>query len=286
MLARIAFDAITAVIAVLIAKLLSPSRRERQQPSKPKRTNARTRQPQQQIERSGTMPRCSHEGNGRNYELDARKAVATLDFILRSYGLQRWWRTDAERENYVHDLQVMMQNGDLSKADLEIVAADRSVLYRHSIYFTDERNPRCVDSACGIELPMIDRSKIAEHRLLVSPFRRVDSYRSQLRLSWGPADKLRDKVGGSFESEHTNKSTGGRNKAQVFVADDARHIGIVLNVSPAADYAFAHDSSLNVNVFLHRKFCLDGVLPGPGQKVSYVVIQTPRGLQGRNIRAA
>ena len=90
------------------------------------------------------LPRTGQAGRGRGsdgYPLDASKTVAAFDFILRSLARQPAWATPQLRENYEYDLAVMLKHGDLQTASLELLAADRTVLYRHRVQFQQVSGP-------------------------------------------------------------------------------------------------------------------------------------------------
>ena len=220
------------------------------------------------------------------HELNASKTVRAFDFILRSFGLAAYWKNEAEMNDYVSDLAVMLHHGDLQRASLELLADDQTVLYRHRVVFRSERCTRSVDAAQGIELPLIPREMVDSFRMLTGPTRRVDTYRDQLRCNWGRAARLADQPGGEFTSDHTRGTNGGWADGQVFVADQARRTATITNVSRRGDYAFARDAALVTDVYLHRSQCDEPFTFQPGQRASFVVIQSPRGLQGRNIRQA
>ena len=227
--------------------------------------------------------------NGRShadrYELDATKTVQAFDFILKSFGRTPPWTTAAQRDDHVHDLTVMLRHGDLERASLELVGADDTVIYRHRIEFGRNGGSGSVDADGGIELPLLARHQIARHRILVSPAARLDDYRPELRNGWGRAPTLNQRTGSCFASDHTRRVNAGRMNGEVFVADEARHTVTVLNVAVDGQYAFGRSAALAADVFLHRGQCAEAVTFQPGQRLSCVVIQTPRGLQGRNIRA-
>jgi cold shock CspA family protein len=226
--------------------------------------------------------------NGRQsadrHGLAASKTIQAFDFLLRSFGLARPWDNADGRENHAHDLGVMLRQGDLEWASLELLAADQTVLYRHRVVFQTSRAARSVDAAGGIELPVMSREQIADSRIVMGPTRRIDTYRDQLRCNWGRAARLADKAGGQFTSDHTRSTNGGWVDGEVFVADQARHQATIINVSRRGDYAFARDAALGADVFLHRHQCDEPFTFQSGQRASFVVIQSPRGLQGRNIR--
>jgi len=220
------------------------------------------------------------------HHLDAQKTIRTFDFILRSLGRATPWQSAEKMDGYIHDLTVMLEHGDLKTASLELLAADRSVVYRHRVHFGSADGQRSVDAAGGIELPLLPPDRIADQRLLVSPVRQIAQYRRHLRLSWADADRLPERSGSRFASEHTRHVNWDRMTGQVFVSDEARRTATVINVSAAGDYAFARDPALSLDVFLHKAQCEQPLEFRPGMKVSFIPIQVPRGLQARNIRLA
>lgn len=244
------------------------------------------------VGRSGNIPRPAPPRSraaqpAAGHRLDAQKTIHAFDFILRSLGRATPWQsTQKKMDDYSHDLAVMLEHGDLNTASLELLAADRSVVYRHEIRFGSANGQRSVDAAQGIELPLLPPDRIADHRLLVSPVRQIAQYRHRLRLSWSDADRLPERSGSRFASEHTRRVNRDRMTGQVFVTDEARRTATVINVSAAGDYAFARDPALPLDVYLHKAQCDLPVEFRPGMKVSFIPIQVPRGLQGRNIRLA
>lgn len=223
--------------------------------------------------------------SARRHELDARKTVRAFDFILKSLGQTPPWSTPAQRDAYAHDLTVMLQHGDLVRASLELLGADDTVVYRHRIRFGGNGGPASVDPAQGIELPLLAPGQVARHRILIGPAAHTDKYRSELRMNWTAAEPLQDRAGDRFQSEHTRQANAGRMTGEVFVADEARQAVTVLNVAAGGQFAFGRSPALAADVFLHRGQCQQALTFESGQRLSCIVIQTPRGLQGRSIRA-
>jgi hypothetical protein len=251
--------------------------------------------PHPAVGRNGNVPqpaaprfRGTHPAGGlpTGHRLDAQKTISAFDFILKSLGRATPWQSPQKRDQYIHDLAVMLDHGDLKTASLELLAADRSVVYRHEVRFGSANGQRSVDAAQGIELPLLPPDRIADHRLLVWPVRQITQYRHHLRLPWCDAEKLPERSGSRFASEHTRHVNRDRMTGQVFVSDEARRTAIVINVSATGDYAFARDPALPLDVFLHQAQCEQPTEFRPGMKVSFVPIQVPRGVQGRNIRPA
>lgn len=218
------------------------------------------------------------------HQLDAEKTLAAFQFILKSLGQPLPWKTPPERSAYLHDLVVMLQHGDLETASLELLGRDQTILFRHRVQFGAGGSRPARDPAWGIELPLLSRAQIADHRILVEPAAHIGTYRHQLRLNWTSAKRLRERPGSRFESQHTRRITAQRMTAQVFVTEEARCRGTIYHVSPAGDYAFARHPNLPADVFLHLYQCDQPLQFQPGQEVSFIPVQTPRGVQGRNIR--
>ncbi len=229
-------------------------------------------------------PARNGHAHADRHELAASKTIHAFDFILKSFGLATPWKSSDRQRDYVHDLAVMLRQGDLRRASLELLAADKTVLYRHRVVFQTTRCAQSVDAAGGIELPLIPSEQIANFRILTGPSRRIDTYRHQLRCNWGRAARLADQSGEQFTSDHTRRTNGGWADGEVFVADQARRSGTIINISRYGDYAFARDAALGVDVYLHREERDERFDFESGQRVTFLVIQTPRGLQGRNIR--
>ena len=220
-----------------------------------------------------------------NPHLAASKAIAQLAFIDRSYNLNIW-PTEESLQIWTYDIGLMLEHQDLQHVRLELLDADRAVLFEYRIDFASEGKCRPLrDTAQGIELPVFDRQRVADHRLVVQGHGRAALYRHLLKLKWDTVPTLPKRPGDTFVSEHAGKVTGGRQKGAFHVGDLARHRLVVTQVFPGRGYAFARDLDLGVDgVFLHAKFAPKGLRFRLGLSLQAVVVQTPRGLQARAIR--
>jgi hypothetical protein len=219
-------------------------------------------------------------------QLEVSKAVEQLAFVDRSYNLGIWG-SETVKNDWKHDLGVMRTFGDLSHVRLELLASDKTVLFDFGIDFRDRRNgARTLDSAKGVELLVFDRRLTAGHRVVVEPYRSVEQYRQHLRMAWNGVERLAKRPGGTIQSEHTQRITGGRQQGTMHISSEARH-NLVVTRTGSNGYAFASDLDLGIDgVFLHRNFAAPGCIFRTGQRLTAVVIQTPRGFQARNIRMA
>lgn len=236
----------------------------------------------------GQHPRwpSSEPNPHRAHILDAKKTLRVFEFILKSFDQAPLWRTPTQRADYVHDLALMLDEEDICSASLELLGADRTVLFRHTVQFLGTQEPARPDAAQGIELPILAADRIAGYRILVAPASRIDEYQHRLRRRWTSAQRLAERTGSRFSSEHTRHINAHRMAGEFFIADDARRTATIFHVSPAGDYAFASDPAFPVRIYLHKAFCETPFSFLPGVRISFVPIQTPRGIQARCARPA
>jgi len=219
--------------------------------------------------------------------LEISKVKAQVQFTDRAFGLGIW-ASKEDWEKWAHDLELMRYHGDLSYFALELLDAKQRILFCFRINFgKQDRGGSLVDSGAGIELPMLDRGLVRTHRLIVHQNGKTHLYRHLLALRWSDAETLARTNGGSYESEHARKITGGRQSGKFFVGDEARRL-LMVTQSGHLDYVFAKAIGRPEvpNVFIHRKWVQSGVALHPGARLSAFLIATPRGVQARGVQAA
>lgn len=219
-------------------------------------------------------------------QLEVSKAIEQLALVDKTYNLGLW-PTEVSKQEWKHDLSVMRYFDDLEHVRLELLAADNTVLCEFRLAFNGSaRGQQFTDSAKGVEVPLIDRRLVASQRAIVQWKGRQDQYKHLLRMPWSSAATLPRRTGDTYESEHAARITGGRQHGMFHVAAEARHRLVVTQVGTKG-YAFAKDLDLNLDgVFLHQNWAPAGWQFRPGQQVTALVIQTPKGLQTRKIQVA
>jgi hypothetical protein len=219
-------------------------------------------------------------------KLEVSKAIEQLAFIDRSYNLGLW-PSDASKHDWKHDLAIMRAFDDLEYICLELLAADNTVLGEFRPAFNGSmRGLRVIDSARGVELPILNRRLISGQRALLQRRGHEAQYRHLLRIPWSPAETLRKRAGDVYKSEPASATTAGRLNGAIHVGAEARHRLVVTQIGTKG-YAFARDLDLGADgIFLHPKFAPVGMQFRIGQRLTSVIVQTPRGLQARNIQAA
>ena len=212
------------------------------------------------------------------------KVARQIDLIERSYD-RSVWSSAQHRQSWTHDLVLMLAYGDLRAVTFEFMNAQNDVEARFEYMMTADKRVRIfIDSAEGVELPFLEKKHTVKNRVTVSRNGRESLYRDQLVNSWSAAEKLHSRTSSSFKSEHTQKITGGRQAGRVDVSSDARYNLQVYNAGDKG-YCFARATDLGIDgVFVHSKFC-NGIGPlRPGDRITAVLIQTPRGVQARDVR--
>ncbi|MBT5536761.1 hypothetical protein HOK31_27100 [Candidatus Poribacteria bacterium] len=223
--------------------------------------------------------------------LEVTKALRQIAFVDRAYNLGVW-SSDRDREDWEHDLALMRAHGDLTHVRIELLAGDNTVLFEFQIALDGERAERSnarrgvVDSAKGVELPILDTSHIATHRVVISHNARRGAYGHLLKRRWTKAATIRKRPGTTYESEHSRVITGDRQCAAFHVSDESRR-SLVVTRSGGRGYAFGKDLDTGMDgVFLLDKFAPKGTAFRQGQRYTAVLVQTPRGIQARAIQPA
>src|SRR5690242_7923943 len=90
----------------------------------------------------------------RSVCLQVSKAINQIDFIQQSLRLNIWG-SGRNKEDWIHDLQIMGTVGDLKSLNLEVIGHTGKVIYAHQIAFTGLMNGMATDYDNGIELPLI-----------------------------------------------------------------------------------------------------------------------------------
>ncbi len=217
--------------------------------------------------------------------LEISKTVEQMDFVSRSYGLGIW-PTPEVKSIWKHDLGLMRECLDLKQVRLELIGADRSIVFQLQMNFGLSRQFPRRDSARGVELPLIERSTIAAHRVLVDRLDKESHYRHLLKMNWSPAEKLPRRQGTAFDSDHASKISGGRLRGRYHVDQSARHR---LRITQSGGRGFAFADSLD-NPQIQGVFCLQDHAPADvafvlGAVMTALLVQTPRGIQARSIQS-
>jgi hypothetical protein len=220
--------------------------------------------------------------------LEISKACRQLDFLDKSYNLTLWTGSE-HRTRYEHDLRLMRHFGDLERVTLQLIDKAGKVCGEFSVIFArkGQRSAQAKVDSGGIECPVIDRAAVAGKRIIIDRRGNDAAYRAHLKLNWSQAEKLDQRAGDTYASEHAARITGGRQAGEFFVAAGNRHSLIVTHAVPNGPYCFARDLTMNRDgIFLLRKHAGQDVPFEVGAKLTAVIVATPKGLQARAVRLA
>lgn len=217
-------------------------------------------------------------------KLSASKAVAQISFVGQSYGMTV---VDGDLDDLKADLATMLASADLDSVRLELLGSNKRVLFEFKVTFRDAAGAgRFVDSAKGIEVPLLDRRLVKDKRLVVQRNGQEFRYKHLLKMNWGSAARLEKSAGSSYASEHAASITKGRHAAAFHVSNAARHELVVTQIGTRG-FFFAKDLNLDRDgVFVLAKHLPVAFEVRIGAKFTALVIATPRGLQARSIEVA
>ena len=219
-----------------------------------------------------------------NARLAIQKVMGTISRMDQSYNLNVW---HGQQQAIEDDLTTTLGFANLSSLALQLLDADKTVVFEYKVQFDGPTRQWSVgEGQGGLELPVFDRRKISGHRLLINRKGSDEAYRHLLKLSWNTAEELRRRTADVLASNHTARITGGRLDGSFDVPADARHLLKIIRAGTRG-YAFACDQELGgQSVYLHPDYAPAGFAFREGDMVSAIVVQTERGLQGRNIQPA
>jgi cold shock CspA family protein len=216
--------------------------------------------------------------NRKAANLLAQKVTRELYRIAQAYGKQYPFGFD----DLVHDLGVMLERNSLNSISLKFHRPNshRDVLVEYN-YALHAGTPHFyLDDSRG--LGIVPLRPPFDMGLVVNRDRQGGAYENRLRLNWGDAPRYARRGGFEHQDGNTTRRTGGRASKQIFMDDGLRRHGQVKFYLPAKQYGFLVGPD-GVDVFFHANN-LHGFQPRQGQRVTYLPMATPRGIQAKDVR--
>ena len=215
-------------------------------------------------------------------KLLAEKLVRELFRIGQAYGKEHPFRF----EDLVHDLAVMLERDALQVVTLKFFrpTQQRDLLVEYS-YALHAGTPRFhLDDAQG--LGIVPLSPPFDMGLVIHRDTQGGAYTGRLRINWGDAPQYARHGGFEHQDGNTAARTGGRASKQVFMDDGLRRQGQVKFYLSAKQYGFIAGAD-GVDIFFHANNLHSSLgAPRPGQRVTYLPMATPRGMQAKDVRPA
>lgn len=210
----------------------------------------------------------------------AEKVLREVFRIAQAYGKEHPFRF----EDLLNDLAVMLEHDALQLVSLKFHRPDatRTVLAEYNYALHAGAPQFHLDHAQGIGIvplsPPFDMVLVVQRDVLGGV------YAGRLRLNWGGAPQYMRQAGFEHQDGNTAVRTGGRASKQVFIDDSLRRPGQVKFFAVARQYGFITGAD-GVEVFFHATN-LSGFQPHTGQRVTFLPLVTPRGIQAQDVRPA
>jgi cold shock CspA family protein len=218
--------------------------------------------------------------NHKAARLLAEKVTRELYRIAQAYGKEHPFGFD----DLVHDLSVMLERNCLQSVSLKFHRANarRDVLAEYN-YDLHAGQPRFhLDDAQG--LGIVPLSPPFGMGLVVRRDQQAGAYEGLLRLRWSDAPDYARNGGFEHRDGNTTRRTGGRASKRIYMDETLRCRGQVKFYLPAKQYGFIVGPD-GTDIFFHFNN-VQGFQPRQGQRVSYLPLATPRGVQAKDVRLA
>jgi cold shock CspA family protein len=217
-------------------------------------------------------------------KLLAEKLTRELFRIAQAYGKSH----TCSFEDLTHDLAVMLERNALNSVSLKFYRAQHGGGRRsgHEIlveynYALHAGRPRFhLDDAQGMSF--VPLRPPFEMGLVINRDTQGGAYAHRLRINWGDAPAYHRDDGFAHRDGNTTRRTGGRASKEIYMDHTLRRHGRIKFFLPAKNYGFisAQDGT---DIFFHKKN-LQGFEPCRGQRVSFLPLVTPRGVQAKDVR--
>jgi cold shock CspA family protein len=210
----------------------------------------------------------------------AEKIVREVFRIAQAYGKEHPFSFD----DILNDLAVMLEHDALQLVSLKFHRPDaaRAVLAEYNYALHAGAPQFYLDHAQGIGIVPLNLP--FDMGLVVQREALGGAYAGCLRLSWGDAPQYTRHAGFAHQDGNTTVRTGGRASKQVFMDDSLRRPGHVKFFAAGRQYGFITGAD-GVDVFFHATN-VTGCQPYTGQRVTFLPLVTPKGIQAQDVRPA
>jgi cold shock CspA family protein len=211
-------------------------------------------------------------------KLMAEKVVRELFRLSQAYGQT----LSCSFDDLLHDFTLMILHEDLEQVCLIFCDTQRRTLLEYAYHF---REGKVVTSAPHDPVGGLAVVPLAEPftlNLVINRKDRAYTYAAQLRIRWTDAPTYTRSGGDQCTNPHFAKKTGGRAGSEIYADQHLRKRGQVKFFLPEKKYGFiTPDETGAPEVFFHATETT-GLLRA-GERVSYLPLVTPRGIQARAI---
>lgn len=218
--------------------------------------------------------------NANSAHLLAEKVTREVYRMAQAYGKE----VPYPFADLTHDLTVMLEHDALTNLSLKFYrpTAQREVLVEYNYALHAGQPHFHTDDAQGLSLAPL--APPFEMGLTVNRDTQGGRYAARLRLNWGDAPQYAHYGGFAHADGNTTQRTGGRASKEIYMDHTLRRPGQIKFYLAARQYGFITGAD-GVDVFFHAQN-LGGFEPCRGQRVTYLPLATPRGVQAKDVRPA
>jgi len=222
--------------------------------------------------------------NAQSARLLAEKLTRELFRIAQAYGKEQHYRF----EDLTHDFGIMLEYDSLYSLSLKFYRpnAQREVLVEYN-YALHAGQPKFhIDDAQGLSI--VPLAPPFEMGLIINRDARGGIYENRLHLNWSNAPSYARYSGFAHRDGNTTRRTGGRASKEIYMDHTLRQRGRIKFYLPGKLYGFITGETgaqPGSDIFFHAKN-IQGFEPCRGQRVSFLPMATPKGVQAKDIRLA
>jgi cold shock CspA family protein len=211
-------------------------------------------------------------------KLMAEKIVRELFRLSQAYGQT----LPVSFDDLFHDFIVMIRYDDLATVRLLFHDAQRRTLLEYAYRIQDGKIVANAPQDHVGGLAVVPLAEPFSMSLVIAHNGKEQSYAAQLHIRWGDAPTYARNGGDQCTNPHFGKKTGGRAGSDIYADRNLRRKGRVKFFLPEKKYGFIlPDEADAPEVFFHATDTT--CVLQTGERVSYLPLVTPRGVQARAV---
>ena len=211
-------------------------------------------------------------------QLMAEKITRELFRLSQAYGQS----LPCGFDDLLRDFTLMITHEDLETVRLLFADKQHRTLLEYAYHICNGQMRRSAPHDVVGGLAVVPLAEPFTLNVVISRKGQAHAYAAQLRIQWGDAPTYTRTGGDQCDNPHFSRKTGGRAGNEIYADRHLRKSGRVKFFSAEKQYGFiVPDETGAPEVFFHASVTT-GLLR-TGERVSYLPLVTPRGIQARAV---
>lgn len=211
-------------------------------------------------------------------KLMAEKITRELFRLSQAYGQN----LPCGFDDLLHDFTLMIRYEDLEVTRLLFSDTQHRTLLEYAYHIRNGQMRSSAPHDVVGGLAVVPLAEPFTLDLVISRKGRGNAYAAQLRIQWGDAPTYTRTGGDQCDNPHFRRKTGGRAGNEIYADRHLRKSGRVKFFSAEKQYGFIiPDERGAPEVFFHASATTNSLRAG--ERVSYLPLVTPRGVQARAV---